>query len=147
MNGFGLVACSSSSGGNGTGPSDGGADGASSSGGMDAGADIFMDPNNCVPPGTPNNAAGVGGYCTPGGNQCLHAGPVEAGGTICTADFGSQVPAHAWFCTDLCARDAAATGCGTGGPPCIAVEGESVCIPSTCMAFVTALQGDGGAHD
>ena len=145
FNGYALVACSSSSASNSGGPSDAASD-RSSSGGTDAGPDVILDPNNCVPPGTPSNAAGVGGYCSPGGNQCLHAGPPEAGGTICTADFGSQVPAHAWFCTDLCERDAASTGCGAGGPPCITVEGESVCIPTACMGFVSALQ-DGGSGD
>ena len=138
LGGLPLVACSSSSSGTAGGPADAASDRPSN--GM---GDAAVDPNNCVAPGTPSNAAGVGGYCSPGGKQCLHVGD---GGTICTADFGSMVPAHAWFCTDLCNPDAAAAGCGAGGPPCITVEGESVCVPSTCMSFVTALE-DGGKSD
>ncbi len=132
------VACSSSSSGT-AGPKD-------ASSGSDVA--IINDPQNCVPPGTPNNAFGVGGYCSPGGGQCANAGP-EAGGTICTADFGSIVPAHAWFCTDLCEIDAA-FACGDPGPPCISAEGELVCVPPTCMAFINALDeggADGGAPD
>ena len=144
LNGYALVACSSSSAGNGGGPSDAASD-HSSSGGADAGPDVILDPNNCIPPGTASNAAGVGGYCSPGANQCLHAGP-NGSETICTADFGSLVPAHAWFCTDLCAPDAASTRCGAGGPPCITVQGESVCVPAACMSFVKAAQ-DGGSGD
>jgi polyhydroxybutyrate depolymerase len=107
----------------------------------DAAPDVIIDPNNCVPPGTPNNAAGVGGYCSPSGGQCAHAGP-DASSTICTADFGSAVPPHAWFCTDLCSVDAGSVACGSPGPACIATpEGESVCLPETCLSF---LAGDAG---
>jgi hypothetical protein len=138
------VACSSSSSGT-TGEKDASTDGGAAA---DSDAHIINDPQNCIPPGTPNNAAGVGGYCSPGGGQCANAGP-DAEGTICTADFGSVVPAHAWFCTDLCELDAAFS-CGNPGPPCISAEGELVCVPPTCMAFVTALEeagtdGGGGA--
>lgn len=129
------VACSTSSGGKDA-STDGGADANS-----DSDAHIINDPQNCIPPGTPNNAAGVGGYCSPGGGQCANAGP-DAEGTICTADFGSVVPAHAWFCTDLCELDAAFS-CGNPGPPCISAEGELVCVPPTCMAFITALEEAG----
>lgn len=137
------VACSTSSSG-----TAGGKD--ASTDGADAGGDahVINDPLNCIPPGTPNNAAGVGGYCSPGGGQCANAGP-DAEGTICTADFGSVVPAHAWFCTDLCELDAAFS-CGNPGPPCISAEGELVCVPPTCMAFITALEeagADGGGPD
>lgn len=114
--------------------------GASEDGGIaDAGPDVIVDPDNCVPPGTPNNAAGVGGYCSPNGGQCNLP---DGGSTICTADFGSTVPAHAWFCTDLCDVDAGAVACGSPGPACVATpEGESVCLPETCLAF---LAGDAG---
>jgi hypothetical protein len=141
LNGDALVACSSSSADSSGGPSDAASERSTST---DAGPDVIVDPNNCIPPGTPSNAAGVGGYCSPGGGQCQHAGVAEAG-TICTADFGS-VPAHAWFCTDVCDPDAASARCGAGGPPCITVEGESVCVPTTCMSFVAALE-DGGSGD
>jgi hypothetical protein len=130
------VACSSSSSG-----TAGGKDASSAGADADVDAHIINDPQNCVAPGTPNNAAGVGGYCSPGGNQCATAGP-DAGGTICTADFGSVVPAHAWFCTDLCEVDAASS-CGVPGPPCISAEGEQVCVPTACMAFITALEEAG----
>jgi hypothetical protein len=126
------LACSSSSSSNPGAPKD-------ASTGSDVA--IINDPQNCVPPGTPNNAAGVGGYCSPGGGQCANAGP-EAGGTICTADFGSVVPAHAWFCTDLCELDAS-DSCGVGGPPCVSAEGELVCLPNACMGFLAGLE-DGG---
>ncbi|HEY1694169.1 MAG TPA: hypothetical protein VGG39_18500 [Polyangiaceae bacterium] len=123
-------------------------------GGVDASTDgsdaaVVNDPLNCIPPGTPNNAAGVGGYCTPNGGQCANAGP-DAEGTICTADFGTVVPAHAWFCTTLCEIDASVTGCGENGPPCVSAEGEFVCLPAACSGFLTALEeagagaGDGG---
>jgi hypothetical protein len=126
------LACSSSSS-SGTGaPSD------ASTGGD---VHVINDPQNCIPPGTPNNAFGVGGYCSPGGQQCANAGP-EAGGTICTADFAQVVPAHAWFCTTICDIDAA-NPCGNPGPPCISAEGETVCLPPACMAFVTALEEAG----
>src|SRR5450755_4482664 len=55
------VACSTSSSG-----TAGGKD-ASTDGADGADAHIINDPQNCIPPGTPNNAAGVGGYCSPGG--------------------------------------------------------------------------------
>jgi poly(3-hydroxybutyrate) depolymerase len=105
---------------------------------VDAGPDVIVDPNNCVPPGTPNNAAGVGGYCSPGGGQCILP---DGSSTICTADFG-MVPAHAWFCTDLCDVDAGTVACGSPGPACIQTPyGESVCLPEMCFGF---LSGDGG---
>jgi hypothetical protein len=109
-------------------------------------SNVINDPQNCVPPGTPNNPFGVGGYCTPGGGQCATAGP-DAAGTICTADFGQVVPAHAWFCTTLCDTDAS-NPCGNPGPPCVSAEGENVCLPPSCQGFVTALEeagADGGA--
>jgi polyhydroxybutyrate depolymerase len=102
----------------------------------DASADVIVDPKNCVPPGTQNNAAGVGGYCSPGGGQCMDAG------TICTADFGSMVPAHAWFCTDVCNAEAGTVACGSPGPACLATPaGLAVCLPEMCLGFL----GDGGA--
>jgi polyhydroxybutyrate depolymerase len=107
---------------------------------VDAGSDVFVDPLNCVAPDTPNNAAGVGGYCTPGGGQCADAGS-SGTGTICTADFGSMVPAHAWFCTNICGTDAGAATCGNGGPPCVETPDDlAVCLPTTCKA----LLADGG---
>ena len=44
----------------------------------------------------------------------------------------------------------AAFACGDPGPPCISAEGELVCVPPTCMAFIAALDeggADGGAPD
>ena len=106
----------------------------------DGARDGAVDPLNCVPPGTPNNAAGVGGYCSPGGGQCADAGPNHTS-TICTADFGAMVPPHAWFCTNLCSVDAGAVACGSPGPACIETpQGEPVCLPEMCLAFL----GDGG---
>jgi hypothetical protein len=142
-----VVACSSSSSQGTGGTVDASTDGKAASdsgGGSDAGSDGY-DPLNCVPPGTPNNAAGVGGYCTKGGNECAIP---DGGPTICTADFPMLVPPHAWFCTDLCSPDAAAVACGNPGPPCIqsaATMGMAVCLPPSCQSFLNAT--DGGSTD
>src|SRR5262245_7006954 len=112
-----------------------GTGGGSDSGAVDAGPDVIVDPDNCIPPGTANNAAGVGGYCSPGGGQCKFS---DGGSAICTADFGAMVPPHAWFCTSLCDPDAGTVACGDPGPPCVTTPlGESVCLPETCFGFLT----------
>ncbi|HEY6460687.1 MAG TPA: PHB depolymerase family esterase [Polyangiaceae bacterium] len=131
-----VAACSSASSKGARGP-DASTDGAAEAGAdaasdaaADVGLDAILDPENCVPPGTPNNEAGIGGYCSPGGGQC-------GADTLCTADFGA--PAHAWFCTNLC-NDGGVANCGSPGPACVTVEGESVCLPESCLV----LLADGG---
>jgi hypothetical protein len=101
-------------------------------------ATVVVDPMNCVPPGTPSNAAGVGGYCSPGGGQCNHDTP-DAAPTICTADFGAA--AHLWFCTVACTTTAA---CGPGSATCVAAANGNACVPSACSAFAADASADGG---
>jgi hypothetical protein len=99
---------------------------------------IVVDDANCVFPGTASNASGVGGYCSPGGGQCNHAG-VDGGATLCTADFNA--PLHAWFCTLPCM----ATGdCGQGTVTCIPAAGALACVPAACSAFAGDASVDGG---
>jgi hypothetical protein len=130
-----VAACSSSSGGGG-GTTDAATDSAKPS---DAGTNA--DVVNCVPTTTKNNAQGVGGYCT-SSSECTLA---DGATTICTADFSQDVPPGAWFCTGFCKPDASDDGCGTGGLQCITVANVSVCVPSTCMAFVKAFEEAGTA--
>jgi hypothetical protein len=128
-----LVACSSSSsGGSGGNGVDSGAVQDSGSGSADVGADVIINPNNCVKPGTPNNAQGVGGYCSPGGGQCNTAGP---GGspTLCSGDYNSMM--NVWFCTLPCPQQA----CGTGAV-CVTTAMGSGCTPLTCLSYL----GDAG---
>jgi hypothetical protein len=110
-----FVACS-----NGNGQADGGSDAG------DAGIDVVIDPQNCVPPGTAPNDQGMGGYCSPGGEQCVTAGPGGAP-RICTADV-TGTPAHAWFCTYPCTSSSM---CGTGAS-CITTAMGSGCVPTVC---------------
>lgn len=102
----------------------------------DSGGDTIGDPNNCVPPGSKPNERGMGGYCSPGGGQCLYAGP-DGGARICTADV-PDTPAHAWFCTYVCNVDG---DCGTDAycatDPKTKQKG---CVPTVCKK----LQGDAG---
>jgi hypothetical protein len=121
------LACSSGSGGGGA---DSGGDTAT---GADVSIDVIVDDMNCVPPGTANNAEGVGGYCSPGAGQCSHAGP---GGQprYCTADVPST-PAHAWFCTWDCS-----SGCGMGASCSTLANQGMQCVPTTCAY----LAGDSG---
>ena len=106
---------------------------------------IVNDPQNCVPPGTPNNANGVGGYCTPLGGQCDTAGPGGAA-RICTADLTST-PAHAWFCTFPCEHT---SDCGSGSV-CFESDQGSGCVPTACLSLnadaghvIEDDAGDGG---
>ena len=92
----------------------------------DAGIDVIIDPQNCVPPGTKPNDQGMGGYCSPGGGQCDTAGPSGAP-RICTADV-SGTPEHAWFCTYPCTTSAT---CGAG-VSCISNSQGSGCVPDIC---------------
>jgi hypothetical protein len=143
-----LVACSSSSStvtaSKDAGPdsrADGGLEGAApeaSTGPADVAVDAVIDPADCVAPGTSSGETGVGGYCSPGGGECAHAGP---GGTatLCTADFGA--PAHAWFCTVTCASTA---DCGAGGGACLAPPfAQQICVPSACASGL----GDASSPD
>jgi hypothetical protein len=137
-----VAACSSSSG-SGGGTPDAATDSATATDSAkpsDAGTNA--DVANCVPTTTKNNAQGVGGYCTPSGNECTLA---DGATTICTADFSQDVPPGAWFCTGFCKPDASDDGCGTGGLQCITVASVSVCVPPTCMAFVKAFEEAGAA--
>ena len=77
---------------------------------------------NCVPPGTPNNELGIGGYCTTA---------ADCPGELCTALF--DAPANAWFCSKICANG---QPCGTG--EVCAVDSRGIaCVPLVCF-------GDGG---
>jgi hypothetical protein len=123
------VACGSSS----DNATDGGASDAHAS---DAKGDAIIDPMNCVPPGTPSNSQGIGGYCSPMGGQCTMAGP-GGSATLCSADF--QAPAHAWFCTFPCTSSST---CGPGATCVNSSMGEG-CVPASCLY----LEGDGGGGD
>ena len=77
---------------------------------------------NCVPPGTPNNEVGIGGYCTTA---------TDCPGALCTAQFGA--PANAYFCSKICAQ-----GQSCGSNEICAVDARGIaCVPSVCF-------GDGG---
>ncbi len=133
------LACSSSSGAptGTTGNKDGGKDAASDSAadgtvaeatapGTDAHPDVIIDPHNCVAPGATSAGAGVGGYCSPGGGQCLHAGP-GGSATTCTADIFA--PPHEWFCTVSCTTT---SDCGGGGGTCLSAPFGQICVPASC---------------
>jgi hypothetical protein len=126
-----LAACSSSSPASEKTPQDSGADrDARSSPPKDAAADVIVDPKNCVPPGTPSNSAGVGGYCSPGGGQCDMVGP-EGTAEICTADLAGT-PAHDWYCTTPCSMPGQ---CGSGAT-CANTPAGSRCVPTKCLSLV-----------
>jgi hypothetical protein len=132
---FGVIACGSSSSNNGP-PSDAGTDiGADVVSMPEAGADVIVDPMNCVPFGTAGNDQGIGGYCSPSGGQCNVVGP---GGSarICTADVPGTPP-HAWFCTYPCMHT---TECGAGAA-CVTTSMGSSCVPTACDL------ADGGMPD
>jgi hypothetical protein len=130
---------------------DAGSDATTSDGNVgapDVHPDVIIDPNNCVAPGSPFSQKGVGGYCSPGGGQCAHAG---TGGTptLCTADFGA--PSHEWFCTITCTTT---TDCGAGGGTCVAAPFGQFCVEAGCAkALGDAGEGafdagvDSGTHD
>ena len=102
---------------------------------------VVNDPDNCVKPGTPSNADGVGGYCNKNGGQCIGPGGKP---TLCTADFGA--PAHQWFCTVTCTTS---SDCGPGGAVCApGNDSANVCIPTACSAYAApndASTPEGGA--
>lgn len=131
------VACSSSSNKSSSSSTDAGGD--AGSGFETSTADVnyadilIVDNNNCVAPGTPNNAEGIGGYCSPGAGQCAMAGP---GGTptLCSADYGA--PAHDWFCTYPCSGPST---CGSGSL-CVSTATGASCVPASCLAE----EGDAG---
>jgi hypothetical protein len=125
-----VVACSSSS--------------SSGGGSPDASKPADAGVTNCVPTTMKNNAEGVGGYCTADGGQCVVGDGATT--TICTANFSAEVPPGASFCTNECQPDAGSVACGVGGPPCVTVKGTgvSVCLPTSCMAFLQAFEGDAG---
>lgn len=108
------AACSSSSSPAGNGPTDAGVD-------TGAGA-------NCVPPGSPGNASGVGAYCT--ADAGCPSVP-DAGLLICTADV-SITPPNAYFCTKVgCAQD---SDCGPGAYCSRQPKfNTTACIPSSCQ--------------
>ena len=105
-----IAACSSSS--------------AGSSPPADAGRDA-RDPANCVPPWTPNNEVGVGGYCETD-QDCR----TEAGAALCSGLYGA--PEHDWFCTRLCMT---ASECGSGETCAQNPNGpQKACAPLVCLA-------------
>jgi hypothetical protein len=87
---------------------------------------------NCVAPGTPNNAKGVGGYCQSGAD-CV------ASVSICSADFGAP-PGNA-FCTKLCQTTA---DCGSGAYCAHSTQGVA-CVPLTCGSPDAGADGGGDA--
>ena len=82
----------------------------------------------CVPPGTPNNEKGMGGYCT-STTDC----DGDAGVRLCSKDFGGAD----WFCTYPCVMD---DECGSG-EYCAHTPQGSGCVPLACAS------SDGGASD
>jgi hypothetical protein len=108
----------------------------STGGGSDAHPDVILDPQNCVSETAKSSENGIGGYCSPKGGQCLHAG---TGGTptLCSADFGA--PAHEWFCTLPCNMT---SQCGAGGGTCISAPFADICVPAAC----TGALGDASSQ-
>jgi hypothetical protein len=104
----------------------------------DAQEELPVDNGDCVLPGTPSNASGVGGYCTPGGLQCAPAGP-DAAIPVCTGDLNA--PSGAWFCTILCD---ASVACGPGAQCITSIRGAA-CVPAGCAAPLGEV--DSGAAD
>jgi hypothetical protein len=129
------AACSSSSS---SGGSEADAGGAEVSSTVDVAVDVVNNPDNCVKPGTPNNAQGIGGYCNPGGGQCAKAGP---GGspTICTGDTANVT--NAWFCTVPCP-----SMCGAGAT-CMTTPSGAECVPTSCAGYFpdASSTADGGS--
>lgn len=96
---------------------------------VDAGSDAGTV--NCVPPGTPNNAVGIGGYCEQG-SDCPDS--------FCSATVGA--PKGAWFCTNVCNEDA---HCQDPNIACVADgAGRKGCVPKVCAP---PPPPDGGAPD
>ena len=115
-----------------------------SAGGPDVRPDVVLDPHDCVSTGATSSEKGVGGYCSPGGGQCVHAG---SGGTpaLCSADLGGT-PTHEWFCTIPCTMT---TDCGPGGGACLSAPFGQICVPSSCANGLgdaaSLTPGDAGA--
>jgi len=105
--------------------------------GVDAAKDVATSVINCTSTTSKPNLAGIGGYCTPGGQQCTTAGPAGKGGTVCTADL-PQAPPNGWFCTLPCVT---AATCGTNTVCDVTPQGQE-CIPVPCEFLV-----DGGFPD
>jgi hypothetical protein len=102
--------------------------------GVDGGVDVGAAVHNCTPTTSKPNPEGIGGYCTPNGQQCTTAGPAGKGGTVCTADL-PQAPPNGWFCTLPCVT---AATCGTNTVCDVTPQGQE-CIPVACDFLV-----DGG---
>jgi hypothetical protein len=135
-----MLACASSAG-TSTGTGTAGGTGATTFVPSDAQPEATPVPTNCVPPGTPSNANGVGGYCSPGGGECAGGGP-DGAVSICTAD--TNAPNNAWFCTILCDTTA---NCGPGGATCLsAIQGQA-CIPPACAALLGDTPPSDGGSD
>ena len=98
----------------------------------DGGGDEKHDgPHNCVPPGTPNNELGVGGYCDEAS---------DCPGTLCSGLFGA--PADDWFCTKICANG---EPCGSGETCATDPARGTACVPTVCI--VDAGDGDASITD
>jgi hypothetical protein len=78
--------------------------------------------SNCVPPGTPNNELGIGGYCDKA---------ADCPGELCTALF--DAPPNAWFCSKFCVHG---EPCGSNEVCAVGAQGIA-CVPLICF-------GDGG---
>lgn len=125
---FSLVAvgCSSSSSGGGAAT---GGDASSSADGTSG--DAHDGSHNCVPPGTPNNEQGVGGYCEQAS---------DCPGAFCSALFGA--PPDDWFCTKICANG---EPCGSGETCATDPQKGTACVPTVCIG--DAGTGDSGSAD
>jgi hypothetical protein len=72
---------------------------------------------NCIPPGTPNDARGIGGYCETG---------EDCPSSFCSALF--KAPDDAWFCTIPCKID---DDCGDDAA-CMSDARGIACVPLVC---------------
>jgi len=87
----------------------------------DAGVEVRDPDANCVKPGTPDNDAGVGGYCETQ-DDCK-----KLDGGLCTAKYTTD-PTE-WFCTKPCDVD---SQCGFGAICAVSTDGNG-CVPISCV--------------
>lgn len=85
-----------------------------------ANADAHDGAGNCVPPGTPNNELGLGGYCDKA---------ADCPGALCTGLFGA--PDGYWFCSKICANG---EPCGSGETCATDPARGTACVPNVCIA-------------
>lgn len=102
----------------------------------DASPEVRDPDANCVKPGTPNNDAGVGGYCETQ-EDCK-----KLDGGLCTAKYTDDPTA--WFCTLPCDDT---SQCGFGAI-CVADPLGSGCVPLSCAGPQDGgVDGDADASD